>query len=143
MPKLLKPVQATHVADAERLIAAVRIVRGDESDAQDAAEANALLALAAVVDANPANIGALRELPITLDGFRKDAVRTNPQEQHELAELIASMSAPPPGVYESVYNATIAAGGSEDAAFAAANAAVGSPDPIRHHRMVAGVAQDD
>jgi hypothetical protein len=143
VPKLFKPVQATHVADAERLIAAVRLVRGDESDAQDAAEANALLALAAVVDANPANIGALRELRITLDGFRRDAVRVSPREQHELAELVAALTGAPPGVYESVYKAVIDAGGSEDAAFAAANAATGNAGATRAPRMVAGVAMED
>jgi hypothetical protein len=40
MPKLLKPVVGTHVADAQALVDAVRIVAGDELDAQDAAEAS-------------------------------------------------------------------------------------------------------
>ncbi|MGD0287396.1 MAG: hypothetical protein ABSC31_13650 [Acidimicrobiales bacterium] len=143
MPKLLKPIQATHAADAKALIDAVRLVRGDDFDAQDAAEANALLALAAVVDSNPSNIGALRELRITLDGFRRDAVRINPREQHELAELVAEVTAARPGVYEGVYKAVIDAGGSEDAAFAAANAATGNPDAIKYPRIVAGVVMED
>lgn len=143
MPKLFKPANGTHAADAQALIDAVRVVRGTDFDAQDQAEANALLALAAVVDANPANIGALRELRITLDGFRRDAVRIDPREQHELAKLVAKLTGPPPGVYESVFQAVIDAGGSTDAAFAAANTATGNPDSVRTPRMVAGVAMDD
>jgi hypothetical protein len=76
-----------------------------------------------VVDANPANIGALRELRITLDGFRKDAVRHDPREDLEFAQLVATLSGPPPGTWDAVYNAVITAGGSDDAAFAAASAA--------------------
>jgi hypothetical protein len=144
MPRLKQPKPASHVADARALIDAVKLVRGDAYDAQAVAEANALLALAAVVDANPSNIGALRELRATLAGFRHDAaVRVDPRDDIEFAQLIASLTGPPPDVYESVYNATIAAGGSKAAAFAAANAAVGNPDAVRYPRMVAGVKMPD
>jgi hypothetical protein len=148
VPKLFQPVKASHAADAQALIDAVRLVRGDDFDAQDQAEANALLALAAVVDANPSNIGALRELRITLDGFRKDAVRTAPLEQRELAELVASISGPPAGAWQRAYDAAVAAGMDEWAAHNLAEAATNptydpAKPPIRYKRMVAGVAMDD
>jgi hypothetical protein len=123
MPRLKQPKPASHVADAQALIDAVIVIRGDGSNAQDAAEANALLALAAVVDANPANIGALRELRITLDGFRKDAVRRDPQEDLELAELVANLSGPPPDAWQRAYDAAVAAGVPPDAAGKVASAA--------------------
>jgi hypothetical protein len=141
MPRLKQPKPSSHVADAQALIDAVIVVRGDGSRAQDAAEANALLALAAVVDANPANIGALRELRITLDGFRKDAVRHDPREDLEFAQLVATLSGPPPDTWDAVYNAVITAGGSDDAAFAAASAACGNPDAIKWPGMIDGVPQ--
>ena len=141
MPRLKQPKPASHVADAQALIDAVKLVRSDVFNAQDAAEANALLALAAVVDANPSNIGALRELRITLDGFRKDAVRTDPREDLEFAQLVATLRGPPPGVYEAVYKAVVDAGGSEEAAFAAANTAIGNPDAIKWPGMIDGVPQ--
>jgi len=141
MPRLKQPKPASHVADAQALIDAVKLVRSDVFNAQDAAEANALLALAAVVDANPSNIGALRELRITLDGFRKDAIRTDPREDLEFAQLVATLSGPPPGTWDAVHNAVIAAGGSDDAAFAAASAACGNPNAIKWPGMIDGVPQ--
>jgi hypothetical protein len=129
MPLLKQPNPASHVADAQALIDAVRIIRGDESSAQDAAEANALLALAAVVDGNPANIGALRELRITLDGFRRDAVRRDPREDLEFAKLVASLTPRgEPDTYVRVYQAAIDAGATPEAAQAAGMAATAPPD---------------
>ena len=148
MPKLFQPVKATHTADAQALIDAVRVVAGDDFAEQDAAEAGALLALAAVVDANPSNIGALRELRISLATFRQTAVRANPREQMALAELVATLSGPPPGAWRHAFDAAVAAGLDEHAAHTLADAATDPTfDPakprIKYPRMVAGVAMDD
>ena len=123
MPRLKQPKPASHVADAQALIDAVKLVRSDVFNAQDAAEANALLALAAVVDGNPSNIGALRELRITLDGFRKDAVRTDPREDLEFAELVANLSGPPHDAWQRAFDAAVAAGVSPEVAREVASAA--------------------
>ncbi len=148
MPKLLKPVVGTHVADAQALVDAVRIVAGDELDAQDAAEAGALLALAAVVDANPQNVGALRELRLSLATFRQAAVRANPREQTALAQLVANISAAPPGAWQHAYDVGLEAGMDEWTAHNLADPATSpayDPEkpPIRYKRMVAGVEMDD
>ena len=148
MPKLFQPVKASHAADAQALIDAVRVVAGDDFAEQDAAEAGALLALAAVVDANPSNVGALRELRISLATFRQTAVRANPREQMALAELVASISAPPAGAWQKAYDAGIAAGMDEWDAHNVAEAATNpayDPEkpPIRYKRRVNGVTMDD
>jgi transposase-like protein len=114
----------THLATAEELIAAVQVVRGDDFSAQDAAEAAHLRALAQAVDASPSNISALRELRITLDGFRKGVFKTDPSETRELAELIASIQmAPDDGTFGRTYDAALDAGATPKAAQAAATAA--------------------
>jgi hypothetical protein len=148
VPKLFQPVKATHAADAKALIDAVRVVAGDDFAEQDAAEAGALLALAAVVDGNPANIGALRELRISLATFRQTAIRANPREQNELAELVARLSGPPAGAWQKAFDVAIAAGMDDWAAHALADAATDPTfDPakprIRYKRMVNGVEMDD
>jgi hypothetical protein len=131
-----------HIQAAEAMIAQARATR--LFDAYDEAEAVYLRSIAAALDAKPDNPSILHEFRVTVESFRPEKPReTAVSEQQELAELIASMTGPPAGTYEAVHSAVIAAGGSEGAAFAAANAAVGNPDPIRHQRMVAGVAQDD
>jgi hypothetical protein len=148
MPKLAQPVKGSHTADAKALIDAVRVVAGDDFAEQDAAEAGALLALAAVVDANPQNIGALRELRISLATFRQTAIRANPREQNELAELVARLSGPPAGAWQHAFDAAVAAGMDDWAAHNLAEAATNptydpAHPPIRYPRMVAGVAMPD
>jgi hypothetical protein len=148
MPKLAQPVKGTHVAHAAALVDAVRLVSGDDFDAQDQAEAGALLALASVCDANPSNVGGLRELRLSLATFRQAAVRANPREQMELAELVARLSGPPPGAWQHAFDAAVAAGLDESAAHTLADAATSKtfdPEhtPIRYPRIVAGVVMED
>jgi hypothetical protein len=136
MPKLAQPVKATHATDAQALIDAVRVVAGDDFAEQDAAEAGALLALAAVVDANPSNIGALRELRISLATFRQTAIRANPREQMALAELVASISGPDAGAWQRAYDAAVAAGMDEWSAHNLADAATNPAyDPAKHRSI--------
>jgi hypothetical protein len=117
---------ASHLATAEELIAAVKVIRGTDFAAQDLAEAQHLRSLAEAVDASPANIGALRELRLTLDQYRRLAFHTDPSEQQELAELIAKISGgADPDRYDRVFRAAMAAGADEDAARAAGDAALG------------------
>ena len=117
-----------HLAAAEELIAAVQIIRGVDWSAQDAAESGNLRALAEAVDANPSNIGALREMRITLDGFRRGSFKTDPSETQELAALIAAIQmAPDDGTFGRTFDAALAAGASPKAAQAAATAATHRP----------------
>jgi hypothetical protein len=104
------PVTRTHSSDAEEVIAAVRVLRGIDWTAQDQAEAGQLLSLAGAVDADRTNVAGLREFRLTLAGFRQGSFRPDPGEQMELAELIASISGPPPGAWEKARDAAIAAG---------------------------------
>jgi transposase-like protein len=116
-----------HLATAEAMIAAVQVVRGDDFSAQDAAEAAHLRALAEAVDASPSNISALRELRITLDGFRKGVFKTDPSEDMAMAELIASIQMrPDDGTFARTFEAALDAGASPVAAQAAATAATTS-----------------
>jgi hypothetical protein len=115
---------ASHLATAEELIAAVKVIRGTDFSAY-LAEAQQLRSLAAV-DASPSNIGALRELRLTLDQFRRSVFHTDPSEQQALAEMIVKISGgADPDRYDRVFRAAIAAGADEDAARAAADAALG------------------
>ena len=115
---------SSHLAEAEELIAAVRLIRGDDFSAQDVAEAGHLRSIALAVDESPDSVGKLRELRVTLDGFRKLVFDTPPSEMNELAELIASMmQAPDDGTYRRTYDAAIAAGATPEVAGAAAQAA--------------------
>ncbi len=121
---------ASHLAASEELIAAVKVIRGSDFSAQDQAEAQHLRSLAEAVDASPSNIAALRELRITLDGFRHGAFRADPSEQLELAELVATLSGHRmPGrsdqLYRRVYDSVIEAGGTPDQAEVAAGTANG------------------
>ena len=121
-----------HLAAAEELIAAVKVIRGIDWSAQDSAESGNLRALAEAVDANPSNIGALREMRITLDGFRRGSFKTDPSETQELAALIANIQIrPDDGLYGRTFDAALAAGASPKAAQAAATAAT---TPSAHGR---------
>ena len=117
-----------HLAAASQLIAAVQVIRGVDWSAQDAAEAGNLRALAEAVDANPSNIGALREMRITLDGFRRGSFKTDPSETQELAALIAAIQmAPDDGTFGRTFDAALNAGATPAAAQAAATAATQRP----------------
>jgi len=121
-----------HLAAAEELIAAVVLIRGVDWSAQDAAEAGNLRALAQAVDASPSNIAALREMRITLDGFRRGCFKSDPSETQELAALIAAIQIrPDDGLYGRTFDAALAAGASPKAAQAAATAAT---TPSAHGR---------
>ena len=115
-----------HLAAAEELINAVKVIRGSDFSAQDVAEAQQLRSLAIAVDAGGSNIAGLRELRLTLDQFRRSAFHTDPSAQEELAELIVKISGgADPDRYHRVFRAAIAAGADEDAARAAGDAALG------------------
>ena len=117
-----------HLAAAEELIAAVQVIRGLDWSAQDGAEAGNLRALAQAVDASPSNISALREMRITLDGFRKGVFKSDPSEDMAMAELIASIQMrPDDGLYGRTFDAALAAGASPKAAQSAAQAATTPP----------------
>jgi transposase-like protein len=117
-----------HLTAADELIAAVQVIRGVDWTAQDAAEAGNLRALAEAVDASPSNIGALREMRITLDGFRRGSFKTDPSETQELAALIAAIQmAPDDGTFGRTFDAALDAGASPKAAQAAATAATQRP----------------
>jgi len=121
-----------HLAAAEELIAAVMVIRGVDWSAQDAAEAGNLRALAQAVDAGPRNISALREMRITLDGFRRGCFKTDPSEDMAMAELIASIQMrPDDGTFGRVFDAALNAGATPAAAQAAATAAT---TPSAHGR---------
>jgi transposase-like protein len=115
-----------HLAAAEELINAVKVIRGSDFSAQDVAEAQQLRSLAIAVDVGGSNIAGLRELRLTLDQFRRSVFNTDPSAQQELAEMIAKISGgADPGRYDRVFRAAIAAGADEDAARAAGDAALG------------------
>src|ERR1019366_611947 len=102
----LEPAPASsHLTEAEELIAAVRLVRGDDWTAQDAAEAGHLRSIARAVDESPDSVGKLRELRVTLDGFRRGVFDTDPSETLELAELIARLRGPEdgPAIHQRTY----------------------------------------
>ena len=122
-PEPTAPVSRTHTTDAEEVIAAVRVLRGLDWTAQDQAEAGQLLSLAGAVDADRTNVAALREFRLTLAGFRQGSFRPDPTEQMELAELIASISGPPPDAWQKAFDAAVAAGVPPDAAGNVASAA--------------------
>ena len=122
-PQPPSPVTHTHTLDAEAVIAAVRLLRGTDWTAQDQAEAGQLLSLAGAVDADNTNVAALREFRLTLAQFRQGSFRPDPTEQMELAELIASISGPPPGAWQKAYDAAVAAGMPPDHAGKVASAA--------------------
>jgi hypothetical protein len=122
-PQPPSPVTHTHTLDAEAVIAAVRLLRGLDWTAQDQAEAGQLLSLAGAVDEDKTNVAALREFRITLAQFRQGSFRPDPGEQMELAELIASISGPPPDAWQRAFDAAVAAGVPPDAAGNVASAA--------------------
>jgi hypothetical protein len=122
-PEPSSPVTRTHTTDAEEVIAAVRVLRGADWTAQDQAEAGQLLSLAGAVDEDKTNVAALREFRITLAGFRQGSFRPDPTDQMELAELIASISGPPPGAWQKAFDAAVAAGVKPEVANKVASAA--------------------
>jgi hypothetical protein len=118
----------SHLAAALDLIGAVKVIRGDNYGPQDAAEAEHLRSLAVLVDVNPGNVAALRELRLTHAEFKRAGSTTTSDEQMDLAELIAAIRGRPiDGTYERVFQAAIEAGADEEAAQAAAEAATRSP----------------
>jgi hypothetical protein len=83
-----------HYAAAAALVDEVRRRLGDDYSAQELAEAENLLAVATLADANPASLAAARELRLTLGDFRQILeARPTESDPDELA-LIAAMSAP-------------------------------------------------
>ena len=112
----------SHVATAQELIEAVKLIRGADFSAQDAAEAQQLLSVAQAAEADP-TIAVLRELRLTHAGFRRLSFQSDPSEAEEMAELVARLSPGRPGTYEKVYTAAIEAGATPEAAMAAATAA--------------------
>jgi transposase-like protein len=112
----------SHVATAQELIEAVKVIRGADFSAQDAAEAQQLLAIAQSADADP-TVAAIRELRLTHAGFRRLSFQSDPSEAEEMAELVARLSPGRDGTYEKVYAAAIDAGATPEAAMAAATAA--------------------
>jgi len=116
-------VTRTHTTDAEEVIAAVRVLRGADWTAQDQAEAGQLLSLAGAVDADRTNVAALREFRLTLAQFRQGSFRPDPGAQMELAELIASISGPPPGAWQKAFDAAVAGGVKPEVAREVASAA--------------------
>jgi hypothetical protein len=129
-----------HLQAADAMIEQARSTR--TFDSYDEAEAVYLRTIAVALDARPENPSILSEFRRTLAGFRPEKPKpAATDEQWEFAQLVATLRGPLPGVYESVYQAVIANGGSEDAAWAAANTAVGNPDAIRWPGMVDGVPQ--
>jgi len=120
----------SHVAEARAVVAAVKLLRGADWSAQDAAQAGALTTLAVAVDHDPSNISALRELRITLGDYRAGVfARPDPVAQRELAQLVAELSGPSDlTLYNRVYAAALAAGADVEAAQAAAQEATAPPD---------------
>jgi hypothetical protein len=115
----------SHVTVAEELIEAVRVIRGTDFSAQDAAEAQHLLSVAQSAEADP-TIAALRELRLTLDQFRKLSFHTDQSETEEYGKLMARFAPHPhqgDGTYQRVYYAALEAGATSEAAMAAAQAA--------------------
>ena len=119
-----EPPPGGHLAAALDLIGAVKVIRGDSYGAQDAAEAEHLRSLAELVDANPSNVAALRELRLTHAEFKRAGAATNSDELDDIAILVAKLSGRRDGTYERTFAAVLAAGGDEDVAQAAAEAAV-------------------
>ena len=117
-----------HLAAAEELINAVKVIRGSDFSAQDVAEAQQLRSLAIAVDVGGSNIAGLRELRLTLDQFRRSVFNTDPSAQQELAELIAAIQmAPDDGTFGRTFDAALNAGATPAAAQAAATAATQRP----------------
>ena len=134
------PKAGDHIQAAEAMIAQARATR--VFDSYDEAEAVYLRSIAAALDAKPDNPSILHEFRVTLGSFRPEKPKVPAtDEQWELAELIATLSGPPPGTWDAVFKAVITAGGSEEAAFAAASAACGNPDAIKWPGMIDGVPQ--
>jgi hypothetical protein len=111
-----------HLQAANAMIATARAAR--PFDAYDEAEALYLRAVAAAVDARSDNPSLLHEYRVTLSSFRPDKPQQAPQDaQLELAELIASISGPPPDAWQRAFDAAVAAGVPPDAAGNVASAA--------------------
>jgi hypothetical protein len=129
----------TQLAAARELIVSVRDRLGDDYGAQDIAEAEHLTALAELVDSNPTNISALRELRLTNAEFRR--VGTPIDEDGEAyAELVAELSSSFIHIdaFNRVYKAAIASGASEETALAAAHAVnPPEPEPVDWHEAMA------
>ena len=133
-----------HLASADDMIAQSRAAR--TFDSYDDAEAVYLRSIAAALDARSDNPSLLHEFRVTIASFRPPKVEVTPLADRDvaLAQLIADLSMPDgaPEVYERTYAAVIASGGTEDAAFAAANAAIGEPDRVLWDGYANGVRVD-
>jgi hypothetical protein len=118
-----EPAPGSHLAAAVALIGAVKVIRGDNYGPQDVAEGEHLRSLAVLVDATPTNVAAMRELRLSLAEFRRAGSSGAPDELDDLATLVAKLSGRRDGTYERTFAAVLAAGGDEDVAQAAAEAA--------------------
>jgi hypothetical protein len=94
-PSVAPPNAGRQAAAALALIEEMQAVKGDEYSAQDAIEAEHLLAIAAVVDQRPADVGALRELRMSIAGFRHQLeAGPDPFDDPEYVALTAAMTNP-------------------------------------------------
>jgi hypothetical protein len=111
-----------HLEAADRMIATARAAR--PFDAYDEAECLYLRAVAAAVDARSDNPSLLHEYRVTLSSFRPEKPQQAPQDaQLELAELIASLTGPPPDAWQRAFDSAVAAGVPPDKAGNVASAA--------------------
>jgi hypothetical protein len=136
-----------HLEAADRMIEQARATR--EFDSYDEGEALYLRTIATALDAKNDNPSILHEFRVTLASFRPEKPQQAPQDaQLELAQLIASISAAPPGAWKHAYDVGLEAGMDEWTAHNLADAATNptydpAKPPIRYKRMVAGVEMDD
>ena len=111
-----------HLEAADRMIEQARATR--EFDSYDEGEALYLRTIATALDAKNDNPSILHEFRVTLASFRPEKPQQAPQDaQLELAELIASLSGPPPDAWQRAFNAAVAAGVPPDKAGNVASAA--------------------
>jgi hypothetical protein len=116
------PTAGDHIQAAEAMVAQARATR--VFDAYDEAEATYLRSIAAALDAKPDNPSILHEFRVTLESFRPEKPQqTAPDEQVELAELIAYLSGPPADAWQRAFDAAVAAGVSPEVAHKVASAA--------------------
>ena len=87
----------THERAALALIDQAKAHAGVQYSAQDKAEAENLLAVSKLADANPASLAAQRELRLTISDFRRIwEDRPDTHEQAEVDALIKALTGPAP-----------------------------------------------
>jgi len=136
------PTAGSHVEAANALIAAVELLRGADWSAQDAAGAAALRSLAAAVDSDPGNISALREMRISLDGYRETYARRSVEDvvtDPSLMALDLIFNPSDPDLYDRTRDAAILAGATVFAAQCAAAAAANGPAHVSYSQAMAEV----